>query len=112
MRVLKKKAVTKKKGNFQLTPKRSVSVLLCLLVIVFAGWIIASSVSNYKKAKEYRIEAEKKEQQAQETLEKNEEIERRLNEGNLDEYIEKIAREQYGYAKPGERVVYDSSFGN
>ena len=28
---------------------------------------------------------------------------------NTDEYIEKIAREQYGYAMPEERVYYDST---
>ena len=27
------------------------------------------------------------------------------------EYFEKIAREEYGYCKPGEKVYYNSSFG-
>ena len=33
----------------------------------------------------------------------------RAKGGIFMEYIEKIAREQYGYAKPDERVYYDSS---
>ena len=42
----------------------------------------------------------------------NEELQRFLEDENHDEYYEKIAREEYNYAKPGERVFYDSSFGN
>lgn len=34
-----------------------------------------------------------------------------INGEGFDEYCEKIAREEYGYAKPGENVIYDSSFG-
>ena len=34
-----------------------------------------------------------------------------LKEENHDEYFEKVAREQYGYCKPGEKVYYDSAYG-
>lgn len=95
-----------------MTPKRSFSILLCMLVIVFVSVIAVSSIMNYRTAREYQAQAAQKEKEAQEKLEENEALERRLNEENLDEYIEKIAREQYGYMRPGERVVFDSSFGN
>ena len=32
-----------------------------------------------------------------------------LDGGDQEEYLERIAREQYGYAKPEERVYYDST---
>ena len=50
--------------------------------------------------------------ECEEIKNENEELKRFLEDKNHDEYYEKIAREQYGYAKPGERVFYDSSFGN
>ena len=50
--------------------------------------------------------------ECEEIKNENEELERFLEDKNHDEYYEKIAREQYGYARPGERVFYDSSFGN
>ena len=50
--------------------------------------------------------------QVEEMQSENQEMERFLDDENHDEYYEKIAREDYGYAKPGERVFYDSSFGN
>lgn len=34
-----------------------------------------------------------------------------LESGNELEYIERIAREKYGYVAPGERAFYDSSAG-
>ena len=39
------------------------------------------------------------------------EIQEILDEENHDEYFEKIAREEYGYCKPGEKVYYNSSYG-
>ena len=33
------------------------------------------------------------------------------NKKDHKEYFEKIAREKYGYCKPGEKVYYKSSFG-
>ena len=39
------------------------------------------------------------------------EIKEILDEEDHDEYFEKIAREKYGYCKPGEKVYYNSSFG-
>ena len=36
------------------------------------------------------------------------ELEMIIENGDEDAYIEKIAREQYGYAMPDERVYYDS----
>lgn len=103
--------LAKKGTSLRLTPKRSFSILLLLLVIVFVSVIAVSSIMNYRTAREYQAEAAQKNREAQEKLEENEALERRLNDENLDEYFEKIAREN-GYMRPGERVVFDSSYGN
>ncbi len=41
----------------------------------------------------------------------NESIREIIDSGDYREYIEKIAREQYGYCSPGEDVFYDNLFG-
>ena len=111
MQTLQETTLAKKSNGFRLTPKRSFSILLLLLVIVFVSVIAVSSIMNYRTARDYQEEAAQKNRQAQEKLEENEALERRLNDENLDEYFEKIAREN-GYMRPGERVVFDSSYGN
>ena len=39
----------------------------------------------------------------------NEDLERILNSGDIDSYMEKLAREDYGYAYPDEYRFYDTS---
>ena len=42
-------------------------------------------------------------------LDENADLEAYIESGDEADYIERIAREQYGYAKPEERVYYDSA---
>lgn len=62
--------------------------------------------------------SEKKEALAQvqalynEKIAENKELEKVIEGGNEDEYIERIARDSLGYVKPGEKVYYDISFGS
>lgn len=92
--------------------KQKHSFLLAALIIAFVGVIAISCALNYAQAAKNNREAEGISEQCSEVKKENEELERFLEDKNHDEYIEKIAREEYGYAKPGERVYYDSSFGN
>lgn len=39
----------------------------------------------------------------------NEDLERILNSGDIDTYMERLAREEYGYAYPDEYRFYDTS---
>lgn len=82
-----------------------VLVLTVVIVVVF-------SAVNFVRAKDY----DKRSEQASEECEsvksdvsKKSDI---IDGTGFDEYCEEIAREQYGYAKPGEYVLYDSSFGD
>lgn len=81
------------------------AVLFCALVCYFVATLI--SLQSQVRAQEHTVENLKAQYQQQ--IDDNNELQRLIEEGNESEYIEKIAREQYGYAKPDERVYYDSS---
>ncbi len=81
------------------------AVLFCALVCYFVATLI--SLQMQVRAQENTVEDLKAQYQQQ--IEENDELQALIEEGNESDYIEKIAREQYGYAKPDERVYYDSS---
>ena len=91
---------------------RKHSILLILLILAFVGIIAVGCIMNYTKAAANNKEIAALSEEVSEAQAENEELEHFLEDENHDEYYEKIAREEYGYAKPGERVFYDSSFGN
>lgn len=81
------------------------AVLFCALVCYFVATLI--SLQMQVRAQENSVEDLKAQYQQQ--IDENSELQQLIEEGNESDYIEKIAREQYGYAKPDERVYYDSS---
>lgn len=80
-------------------------VLFCALVCYFIATLI--SLQTKVNAEEKALEDLKTSYYQQ--LEENADLEMIIENGNESDYIEKVAREQYGYAKPDERVYYDSS---
>lgn len=80
-------------------------VLFCALVCYFVATLI--SLQTKVRAEENSLEDLKASYQQQ--LNENAELEMIIENGNESDYIEKVAREQYGYAKPDERVYFDSS---
>lgn len=80
-------------------------VLFCTLVCYFVATLI--SLQTKVRAEEKSLDDLKTAYQQQ--LDENAELEMIIENGNEVDYIEKVAREQYGYAKPDERVYYDSS---
>ena len=93
-------------------PKRNQkhSLFLFLIIAVFVCAIAVACILNYSAAAQNNRKAQQAESQYSEVLEDNSNLESFLNDESHDEYYEKIAREKYGYAKPGERVFYyDSS---
>ncbi|MBQ8762600.1 MAG: septum formation initiator family protein [Clostridia bacterium] len=81
------------------------AVLFCALVCYFVATLI--SLQMQVRAQENTVDELKAQYQQQ--IDENKELQALIDEGNESDYIEKIAREQYGYAKPDERVYYDSS---
>ncbi|MBO5858785.1 MAG: septum formation initiator family protein [Clostridia bacterium] len=95
-------AVAKIKEN-----KRSVilAVLLCALVCYF----VATLISIQAKVRAQQNINETLSATYQQKLEENAELEERISNGGDEENMDRIAREEYGYAMPDERVYYDSA---
>ena len=93
--------------------KPAVKKFLVIGVLVLTVVIVAFfSAMNFVKAKEYDKLSEQVSEECESVksdVSKKSDI---IDGTGFDEYCEEIAREQYGYAKPGEYVLYDSSFGN
>ncbi len=87
--------------------KRSIIliVLLCALVCYF----VATLISVQTKVRAQQNINESLSATHQQKLEENAELEDRIKNGNEEENIDRIAREEYGYALPDERVYYDST---
>lgn len=87
--------------------KRKKSIILELAVVAVAVYFVASYVQvqvqiNQAGQKCDEISAVYNAQQLE-----NKELQRLLDSGSEEEYIERIAREQLGYVKPDEKVFYD-----
>lgn len=88
--------------------KRAAAIVFVCVLLVFT---VVVSATNFAKADSINRQTQDLEEECslvqQDIAEKTALI---AGEG-FDYYCEKIAREKYGYAKPGENVIYDSSFG-
>ena len=69
----------------------------------------ASIISLQSNIAERKTELDTLRSQAETYEAENEDLERILNSGDIDSYMEKLAREDYGYAYPDEKVYIDSS---
>lgn len=81
------------------------------VAVVFCAVVAGTCISNYSKAAEYDAQADKVSEEISALDKETSEIAVTLQKKNHDEYFEKIAREEYGYCKPGEKIFYDSSYG-
>ncbi len=89
--------------------KNKRSILVAVLVLAVICYFVATFVSLRIKVKERQDANAQLQSQYDQQVEENEQLSKVLDEGDEADYIERIAREEYGYAKPGERVYYDSS---
>lgn len=85
-------------------PKKS--FLLRLAVFAFAAYMLVALVDQQIKIQQKRQELETAKQQIQIQEIQNEDLKHAFSTGANDEsdYIERKAREELNYAKPGERV--------
>ena len=88
-----------------------VHIVMIFVAVVFTALLFSQCVTNYVRAAEYNREAAEIESLATSVSVESSEISETLKEENHMAYFEKIAREEYGYCKPGEKVYYNSSFG-
>lgn len=90
--------------------KKTHIIMIAAMVLLF-GTAIGTTAVNHAKAADYEEQMSKINEQAYSVSAESAEISETLKEENHDEYFEKVAREQYGYCKPGEKVYYDSAYG-
>jgi cell division protein FtsB len=85
------------------------SILLAVLLVALVCYFIATLISVQTKVKAQEKANIASQQTLQHIVDDNADKADRLENGDEDENIERIAREQYDYADPDERVYYDST---
>lgn len=88
--------------------KRKYSVLLTALLLVLVGYFLATLIEIRGDIKNQLAENAALSAAVKEQLAENKELEALVNSEDKDAYIERLAREKYGYAGKGERVYFAS----
>lgn len=86
--------------------------MLALGAFALAGYFAITLIQLQIEISEKKETLAQVQAQYNEKIAENKELEKVIEGGNEDEYIERIARDSLGYVKPGEKVYYDISFGN
>lgn len=76
-------------------------------VLVVAGYLVVGLVSNQMQIQEKQQELLAAQEKLAVQQQQNDELSRVLESGTDLEIIERVARDQYGYAKPNERIFVD-----
>ena len=88
--------------------KRRKGFILKLAVCALAVYITASLVYQVYEIRQSSAQLELLKKQVTEQQKENEETKRVLAE-NDEQFMESVARDELGYAKPGERIFVDAS---
>ena len=89
--------------------KKNKNIILRLAVFAFAIYIAVTLVQlqiniSQQTQELSKVTAERVDQQI-----KNAELQKQLSSGNEADYIERVARDDLGYADPQERIFIDAS---
>lgn len=98
----KKRARVKKKRS-------PASVAGKLAVAAASVYLVVSFVGGQMQVAERQKELERVKTQVAVQEEANEQLRRMMEDGDTDAYVERIAREQLGFARPDEKVYVDIS---
>ena len=88
---------------------RKHSIILAVLFCALVCYFVATLISLQSKVRAQENAVAELSSQYEQQLADNAALNAVIENGGEADYIERIAREQYGYAKPEERVYYDSS---
>ena len=97
--------MTKKKS-------RKFSYILMLVIIPFCLYLAVSMVSLVQDIKATKAEITAVNTANAQLAAENDSLRNSMESGNIDKYVERIARDEMEYVKPGERVYYDVSSGS
>lgn len=84
------------------------SAVLSILAIALICYFIVTLVSLKRKVRDEQQRIEQLTEEYASISECNSELREIVSNGAGEDYIERVARESYGYAMPDERVYYDS----
>ncbi len=84
--------------------QRKISFLYVAAIIIFAAYVLIRIFSYQVSINAQAAENEEISKQIAEQEAENDELEALINSNDMDAYIERVAREKYGYAASGERV--------
>ena len=85
--------------------KHSFMLTVCFIAALIAFSILLISIN--KQISESRAQLAQVQAQHDKIAAENAQLQNEVDSGNQDDYIERIAREKYGYIKPGDRVYQD-----
>ena len=91
--------------------KRKFSYIMVVLFLSVAVIFVVSLVAISKEIKEKKAEVAQLESKCEAQEAENNELQSMVDSGNEDEYLEKVAREKYGYINKGDRVYQDIASG-
>lgn len=91
--------------------KRNFSFIMVVLFLSVAVIFVVSLVAINKEIKEQKAEVAQLESKCEAQEAENNELQSMVDSGNEDEYLEKVAREKYGYINQGDRVYQDIASG-
>lgn len=96
---------TPAKSKFKIKYKKTYLVLLVLFMFV-SVFCVGMRLNNDAAIAEYNEQIAEMQEKVDMISKENDEYLAALNSSDKSAYYEKIAREVYGYAKPGEYVFY------
>lgn len=89
--------------------KHSLFITIAFIAFLIYFTVILISASSDIKEKQERVNQLQSQCETEEN--ENKELQNILDNGDKEDYIERIAREKYGYIKPGDRVYQDIADG-
>ncbi|MBD8960806.1 MAG: septum formation initiator family protein [Ruminococcaceae bacterium] len=89
--------------------KRKRSFIVSFCIIALCAYFAISLITIHRNIKETKAEIADVKASYNEQVAENNRIKKRIGGGEIDEYVEKVARDELGYVKPGEHVYYDVS---
>ncbi len=95
--------------NIKVKKERKFSYIALIALFLVSCMFIATIISLRAEAKEQEQYIAELESEYTSQMKENEALSQLIEQGDEADYIERIAREKYGYAMPEERVYYDSA---
>ncbi len=91
--------------NLSVRTRRIILIVIILIVFAFFAKAIVTRVETIQNQKQVINSLEESKSEVEE---ENSKVQQTLDNGVDESYIEKVAREEYNYVNPEERVYYDS----